>query len=327
MQSGLHDSSDTIALSVEQTVPRSLVHKRSLENVLLTELGVRRGDRFICAGRVPTAHRFFNDACRSPLADILFYTELGRQASLAISHHFLNVSRDDVFIFEGSDAALLDGAWHAAARPDSESVVVEVKTREIAKRKNDVVNRVVADHLMWAGGQQVFRGTGAWTIQPAALFRRLRRSAAAHLDAPAPDAAAATPAHLPHATRDNVVISAPRPAGTGRDVVASLIVDRSHPYFFDHACDHVPGMLLLEACAQLALTAAGQATGAARIVSYDMTFEQFVECQLPATLTAHSSDDGCGTDGARSVPISIAQNGVECGRARIGVMTTEPSGW
>ena len=57
----------TIAFSFEQTVPRALVHKRAVENVLLTEVGVRTADRFICGGRVPTLHRFFNDACRTPL--------------------------------------------------------------------------------------------------------------------------------------------------------------------------------------------------------------------------------------------------------------------
>src|SRR5262245_61844033 len=91
-------------LSVEQTVPRSLVHKRSHENVLLTDVQACGQDRFLCAGRFPTAHRFFNDGGRTPRRDILFYTELGRQASLAISHTFLGVGRDEVFIFEGSHA-------------------------------------------------------------------------------------------------------------------------------------------------------------------------------------------------------------------------------
>src|SRR4051812_9693880 len=91
---------DTFHLSFEQTIPRSLVHKRSLENVLLTEVRSCGGDGFVCAGRIPSAHRFFNDEGRTPQVDILFYTELGRQASLAISHTFFGVSTEDVFIFE-----------------------------------------------------------------------------------------------------------------------------------------------------------------------------------------------------------------------------------
>ena len=328
MLQGLH-TTDTIAFSFEQTVPRSLVHKRALENVLLTEVGVRTADRFICGGRVPTLHRFFNDACRTPHTDILFYTELGRQASLAVSHHFLNASPDDVFIFEGSHAMLTDGAWTAAARPDAESVVIGITAREIARRRQEVVNRVVADHVMWIGGQQVFRGTGAWTIQPAALFKRLRRATAAATAAAAPasttpDGDALTPAHLPHATRDNVVISLPR-RGDGGESVATLIVDRTHPYFFDHPCDHVPGMLLLEACAQLAVTTAGGGIRGPAVAGYQMTFEQFVECHLPTTLTARVEDED-GTPG-RSVSIVISQPGTECGKARVRIVSGSGSTW
>src|SRR5688572_11265447 len=110
-------------LRVEQTVPRAWVHKRSLDNVLVTEIRACADDRFICAGRLPTAHRFFNDTGRQPYSDILFYTELGRQASLAVSHAFLNVAADDVFIFEGSHAALTDVVWRSPS-PSTESVAI-----------------------------------------------------------------------------------------------------------------------------------------------------------------------------------------------------------
>jgi 3-hydroxymyristoyl/3-hydroxydecanoyl-(acyl carrier protein) dehydratase len=324
----LHDAlSDTIQLSFEQTVPRSLVHKRSLENVLLTEISACAEDRFLCAGRVPTAHRFFNDRGRTPHADILFYTELGRQASLAISHAFLNVSRDDAFIFEGSDAALAEGAWIAARDSSLDAVVILIKAREITRRRNDAVSRVVAEHVMWIGGQQVFQGTGAWTIQSAALFQRLRRTSTAravpgepgtvsHRAAPAPRA------RLPHACGDNVVISPPWRGESAGEFVSSLIVDHTHPYFFDHPCDHVPGMLLLEGCAQLALAACsetGGAADAARVRAYDMAFAQFVECGTPATLTAYAdAADGANGRGRRQgVRVVVSQHDVVCGTATI----------
>jgi hypothetical protein len=317
----LHDAlTDTINLSFEQTVPRSLVHKRSLENVLLTEISAYADDQFICAGRVPTAHRFFNDAGRTPHTDILFYTELGRQASLAVSHQFLDVSKDDVFIFEGSHASLGTGAWIAPQQPSPDSVIVQIRAREIARRKNDAVSRVVADHVMWIGGEQVFTGTGAWTVQPAALFQRLRRSSGAHAAAavPAPVDPDIPRARLQSAAGINVVISAPH-TGAGEGLVASLLVDDTHPYFFDHACDHVPGMLLLEGCAQLALVADAAAgdDGDTRVASYEMTFAQFVERHIPATLTARLDGGYAGAE--RRVSIGITQNGTECGRAIIGL--------
>jgi hypothetical protein len=316
--------SEPIELSFEQTVPRSLVHKRSLENVLLTEVGAYGEDRFYCAGRVPSLHRFFNDAGRSPHTDILFFTELGRQASLAVCHSFLGVSYDDVFIFEGSEATLGPGAWTAALQPSSESVLVEIHARDITRRRNGAVSRVLADHVMWIGGEQVFFGTGAWTIHPAAIFQRLRRGSASASsgagDAQKPLAREATTrARLPRARGENVVISSPRRDETDGAWTASLIVDPAHSYFFDHPCDHVPGMLLLEGCAQLA-TSVDSAAERACVASYDMTFAQFVENDRPTTLVARTSGRSL-TSGERQVSITVSQNGVECGRASIGLVS------
>jgi 2-oxo-3-(phosphooxy)propyl 3-oxoalkanoate synthase len=304
--------SEPIELSFEQTVPRSLVHKRSLENVLLTEVGAYAEDRFYCAGRVPSLHRFFNDAGRSPHTDILFFTELGRQASLAVCHSFLGVGQDDVFIFEGSEAMLGPGAWTAALQPASEAVLVEIHAREVTRRRNGAVSRVLADHVMWIGGEQVFLGTGAWTIHPVAIFQRLRRASA-----PASTGAPALP--TPLARGGNVVISAPQRDESGCAWTASLIVDPSHTYFFDHPCDHVPGMLLLEGCAQLAKSV-DSASERACVASYDMTFAQFVENDQPTTLVARTSGRSL-TSGERHVSITVSQNGVECGRAIIGLVS------
>lgn len=304
---------DTFDLSFEQTVPRSLVHKRSLENVLLTEVRAVADDRFVCAGRIPTAHRFFNDAGRAPHNDILFYTELGRQASLGVSHTFLGVSKEDVFIFEQSQAWLTPVAL-SKGTPGIDSVVIEIKIRDIERRKNNAVSRVVAEHIMFVGSDEVFRGTGAWTVQTAALFQRLRR-----MSKNRPEAAADGRVHAVHAHRENVVITPPQPNDAAEEFVTSLIVDETHPYFFDHPCDHVPGMLLLEGSAQLAKAATVRvAPSPARrlqVSAYDMNFVQFVETNSPITLSARVS----ANDAAAGVHISISQQNVVCGTATLTV--------
>jgi 2-oxo-3-(phosphooxy)propyl 3-oxoalkanoate synthase len=323
----LHDALiDAVPLSFEQTVPRAWVHKRSLDNVLLTELRACADDRFICAGRLPTAHYFFNDAERTPHNDILFYTELGRQASLAVCHAFLEVSTEDVFVFEGSDAAVTDAAWTPACPSAHDSVVIEIRIRELTRRKNNAVSRVVTEHTMWIGTDHVFTGTGAFTIQPAALFQRLRRTAAtrnasAPSGAPQDGNAQTRTARVPRASGHNISISAPRRAENTAGFATSLIVDHTHPYFFDHACDHVPGMLLLEGCAQLALTAFGEAAGAqaAGISAYEVSFTQFVETGIPTTLTACVDADGTTAGNVRRPVVSlvISQQTTVCGTATL----------
>lgn len=301
-------------LAFEQTVRRSLVHKRLFENVLLTDLRACGDGRFLCAGRLPIAHRFFNQPGRVPRHDILFYTELGRQASLAISHAFLDVDANDVFIFEGSHAALTNAAWPAPQHLYAlEPVLVEIRITEITRRRNNAVNRVVAEHIMRIGDDEVFRGTGAWTVQPLALFQRLRRMANGGA-APAPSNVTPFPAvaSTRSVSAEHVVITPERATGTG-ELVSKLIVDETHPYFFDHACDHVPGMLLLEGCAQLAMaaslrTASGTPLG---IRSYDVNFSQFVECGIPTVLTARVDGD--------TVDLTITQRDAVAGTTKMVV--------
>ena len=302
-------------LKVEQTVPRAWVHKRSLDNVLVTEIRACADDRFLCAGRLPTAHSFFNDAGRRPYEDILFYTELGRQASLAISHAFLNVGLDDVFIFEGSHAALTDIVWRASGE-SSESVAIEIHISELARRKNNAVARVVTEHTMWIGSHPVFTGTGAFTIQPAAVFQRLRKKHAI---------GGGQPLRV-RASRPNVTISTPSRVEGTNEFAASIVIDQTHPYFFDHPCDHVPGMLLLEACAQLAVASYGETTGVQPLglSAYATSFTQFVECDIPVTLTAHVNADASLNGLPHTVSLCISQQGALCGTTSI--LLARPAG-
>jgi hypothetical protein len=272
----------------------------------VTGISSRENDHFTCTGRIPNDHSFFNQPGRNPRKDILFYTELGRQASLAISHEFLKVSTDEVFIFEGSEATLTDTARSTA--PVCDRVVMEIAIQEITRRRNGAVSRVVAQHSMAIGGEPVFRGTGAWSVQPAALFQRLRRTSSTG------QRGADTAGPCPPVS--NVVIARPTHGDDPTSFGSSLIVDYTHPYFFDHACDHIPGMLLLEGCAQLALAAFAQTTsvfpGRAAISAYEVNFSRFVECGLPTTLVArvNAEDD---------VEIVISQPDAVCGTTTMRV--------
>jgi hypothetical protein len=317
---------ETSAPPLEQVSIQTLVHKRFPENVLLTEVRALADDHFLCTGRIPTGHPVFNDGNRIPRQDVLFYTEAGRQASLAVTHAFLDVSLEDVFIFERSQAAVTPAIWRSPLEWESDSVVIEIKIRETVRRKNNSVTRVVAEYCMSVGNEHVFGGTGAWSIQSAALFKRLRRTSACATDsADLPQTSASEHADLRDPYPPNVVISAPEYTHDRSAVSASLIVDRTHPYFFDHPCDHVPGMLLLEGCAQLSLGAFAQAGLApsrrAAITAYDIDFTQFVECSLPTLLTARVSADHVSSPAALVQPIEIvvSQRDVVAGIARISV--------
>ena len=79
---------------------------------------------------------------------------------------------------------------------------------------------------------------------------------------------------------------------------ATVIVDEQHPYYFDHALDHVPGILLLEAALQMAelVTAAPSPADAAphqatrqaerQVTRLGVRFRRYTEKQAPIALTA-----------------------------------------
>jgi 2-oxo-3-(phosphooxy)propyl 3-oxoalkanoate synthase len=315
-------------LRVEQTVPRAWVHKRSLDNVFVTEIRACADNRFICAARLPTAHRFFNDAGRHPQNDIVFYTELGCQASLAVCHAFLNVGGDDAFIFEGSHAALCEDAWKVG-HEDGEAVTIEIRVQDIISRKSNAVTRLVTELTMWIGARLVFRGTGVFTIQPSSLFERVRRlsagrTAAALFDG-SPGEIEPRASLVPRVTGDNVAISPPR-RGRANGVVASVVVDRRHPYFFDRHCDYVPSTLLLEACAQLASSSFLATTGIEPLGVSDCTasFTQFVERGVPAEVTAHVGLWSRADRVPPAVFLNILQQDTLCGTATMHL--TVPAG-
>lgn len=88
---------------------------------------------------------------------------------------------------------------------------------------------------------------------------------AAPVALPAPPTLRRSPAHT-------VIANMQQEAG-GK-LSAQLVIDESHPYFFDHPLDHVPGILMLEGLLQLAEWQAGDS---AWIRHIKLSFRRFCE--------------------------------------------------
>ncbi len=75
---------------------------------------------------------------------------------------------------------------------------------------------------------------------------------------------------------------------------ATLVIDPEHPYYFDHALDHAPGILLVEALTQLC-EAALRARGSEVVFVRDLqlTFRSFCELE-PASVTIEERPLGPG---------------------------------
>jgi hypothetical protein len=92
-----------------------------------------------------------------------------------------------------------------------------------------------------------------------------------------------------------------------RGAHARLVIDQSHPFFFDHPLDHIPGLLLIEAMNQLAEHEAYRASanaGALHTISAEVTFSKFCVFGPHTSIIADAQDAG------RRIRARVEQAGV-----------------
>lgn len=105
----------------------------------------------------------------------------------------------------------------------------------------------------------------------------------------------------------NVVLNYGAGASRGE---ARMIVDQTHPFFFDHPLDHVPGLLLLEGAVQAAQNSATVPCFVGAIRAEFIKFAYF-ERPIHVTLKSHEAD------GAQMCQVDILQD--DSLRARVAV--------
>ena len=314
-------STSSIDLNFEHPVPKALVHKRLENNVLVTDVRQLGQDTFLCGGIVPKGHNFLDEEGREPTRDILFYTELGRQASIAVSHRFFDVPMDYCFIMGGSAIELLPQCQGQENEFGFNRIAMQIRVREKQLRKGTLTT-AQAEYAFFNERSQVIRGTGSWNLQPRPLFERVRRSALANLPPGDGQVAltAAEPTALGRRDTNNVVISYPEEL-LERRYSARLQVDLEHPFFFDHPLDHVPGLLVFEGCSQLAMISIALATRSrVRDLVLDgceIRFDRFVELSLETELEACIEVLSAEKDQrwTAAVRVGVTQSGASRGHA------------
>ena len=85
-------SAVTPELEVRCTVPRELVHKAAMHEVLLADSRQVDDYECVCVGQLPRAHSFHNDSTRG-YHDPLTVLEAVRQAGVLFAHRHLGVPR------------------------------------------------------------------------------------------------------------------------------------------------------------------------------------------------------------------------------------------
>ncbi|MFC9654134.1 MULTISPECIES: ScbA/BarX family gamma-butyrolactone biosynthesis protein [unclassified Streptomyces] len=292
------------SLGFDQTVPRQLVHRAGVTEVFLTD-GVQiqgESQRVRIAAQWPRHHALYQpDAQR--FSDPMLVVETLRQAAIYTAHRFHGVPQHHRFIFCDLDFRIEEPALLRIGGAPLRVVFDGRFTPEAGRTDTRLAARF--DAAVEVDGRRCGQGSVRLLAVGERLYTALRRRQNAPFGAPAqPMPRTLLPAaEVGQVRPENVLLSRGTTPGT-----YAMHLDTSHPGYFEHACDHVPGMALIEAFRQ-----AGHQLlrHSARLDTHVMTacavsFDAFGELDAPVTIHA---DEGPteARSGERLVRVSAAQ--------------------
>ncbi|MFE5600508.1 ScbA/BarX family gamma-butyrolactone biosynthesis protein [Streptomyces coelicoflavus] len=295
-----------------QPVHQWQVHKTRGEEVLLKAWAEPSPGHCVVTARWPQGHEFYRPS--QGAYDPMLLAESVRQTVPLLSHAVYGVPREYKQAWEHFGFTLEPLA--SLVTTAEEEVRLVVSCSDVVRRGTRFAGLTmnIEVHL---GERLAGTATTRFNNQPAAIYRRLRGSradTAAALARCLPAGPALDPHRVDRSSPDDVVLSPAPGGGPGQWL---LRVDTTHPVLFDHAVDHVPGMLLLEAARQAA-HAVGD--GASAVTGMRTDFARYVEFDAPAVVLAGEPvRDGTGRG---RVDVSIEQHGV---RVFTSEVTVEPA--
>lgn len=283
-------------LTFERTVDRSLVHRAAVNEVFLTdsmEVGKRE---WAVAAMLPRSHMLFNDGGNQEYLDPIAIMEITRQVTEYVAHHYVSVPHNQVLIFRDMRVEFTDPDGLRAG-PDPARIVVVVNARTSEKLQQHPVTVLIGDRVCGRAG-------GRWMPLPAHYYDYARERARKKKFAAAPEPADPAPPEMLDPVRvgrilpRNVLLADAVPDKPD-SVRFRLVLELTHPVFFDHPVDHVPGMLMLEAARQVTLATLAEhrrtPPDRALIVRCEVNFGNFCELDMPTrcrgTVTATTEDN------------------------------------
>ncbi len=302
------------ALGFDQLVPPAMVNRRSAREVFVTGHTRVGPDEFAIAVRLPHDHPLWSDQ-RTHRHDPVAVIEAFRQAFVVVRHEYLGVPRGTPTAVQQLTLAVHELRVFGTDGAAPLLGVIRVRVT----RTGDVLD-IVGDFLVGPARAMTlsFRGV----LFPRDAYREIRdyqRSRrAADPGGESRKAQPIEPELVGRRDRTNVVIG---PA-TQPDQFP-LVVDRSHPSFFDRAYDHVPATLLIEAMRQSALRSAaetGLGTGGAALTGAELEFGMYVENDVPATCVVSVT----GRPGAVTASVGIDQAGVRVASGTLELTEANP---
>lgn len=242
-----------------QNIPRSMVHRSAISEVFLTDGIAIDKDRFLCVAQIPRSHLYYNDHIgSSERCDLLLVMEIYRQVSIFAAHRFLNVPSDAKFLYGESVTRLDDYMLDHLSGEQPTTVMVDARVTDKSYKRNDLQG-VTFDMTLKVGNNVIARHENMvirW-MSPA-IWMRIRTKPMDKAGRSVYDHAQVKPLPPRSVGRQcaiNVVVGEEL-RSTSSVFESRLHIPFSNASIFDHALDHIPGMLLVEFARQTALLAA-----------------------------------------------------------------------
>lgn len=288
----------------EQTVPRHLVHRHAIAEVLLTGWHATAPDEFLLTAQWPRSHSFYRP--EAGLHDGCLMAETIRQSGLLLSHAGYGLAPGHAILMETMTHRLDREGLRMDACPAE--FVLQISCTNV-KRRGTTLAALTINAMIWRDDRLVGSGSGSCKCVTPAVYARLRgRDAGVPAGGRAKLPEPVLPALVGRRDPDDVVLSP-----IGEEGCWLLRTNRDHPVLFDHPVDHVPGMLLLEAARQ-----AGRYLlpgGPSVVVEAGSEYLRFVELDAPTLIRAETTP--AERDGSRTVRTTIEQHGEPAARINV----------
>lgn len=281
-----HLTEEIRPLTWSRTVARELVHRSSVAEVLLTDVRMLESGDYEAAASWPRSHPTFpRDG--ADLHSPLMLVETLRQLGIYIPLRYFAVPESarsvisDLF-FETDPSA------EPRALSGATGVTCLARASDVRRGPDGTVTGLRLHVGFSAHGVTFAQAGGGARFLDGERYAEVREgrteSTAPHA-APTAEGDRPDPRSLGLTSAHDVVI--------GRDSGGLLVApaDPRHPFFFDHATDHVPGMVLLEAARQ---AVAVESRGALlRPVAGRLKAARFIEFSPPARVRCVSHHETC----------------------------------
>ncbi len=229
----------------DHTIDRNLVHRNAIAEVLLTDLLQTGEATFLIGAQWSRSHRVYRPDATGR-HDPMLILESIRQSGLAVSHQAFGVGFDQQSLMRDVGFTL-DPGTEPRGLLRSTNIAIAIECRDVTVRSGRLRGmtlhlRFAADDLQFATGH----GTIRWISAPS--YEALRDRTGHRRDWDQLRWASTLPPRRPSTIRDapDVLLAAEPGPGPRR----RLVVPLEHPVYFDHALDHAPGMLLIDAAWQ-----------------------------------------------------------------------------